>query len=342
MRLYWKFITWITIIVSGLLFIAPVFAEDNSPVPTVNILTWWGYLRSPAIHKLVQDTCHVNFSYDEYYSEEEFLRRFTNNKEYYDIIIFSHPIYPVIKSDIALPHNELWKQSLEYYPVIRQHYLSDKLSSNIAYFLISFSGILWNPQKINITENDTLQSMLAKAGNNIVILPDDFLDMAIFLNGKQQMTVVDFVNLVKSNNVYIVNNFQNITANPNFAFALTWSGEALALAKWANLQNFKFSLNSNLSYISPDLLAVLNGGSNANCVAKVLTGKKAGTIFENEIYYFSPYEDINNIMDKEFRELHMVFFKKLQMLPWMKPVSIDEFKKLKLTWDLMKVKLTEK
>ena len=75
----------------------------------VNIFSWWGYLDKNIITKL-ESQCNTKVYFDEYYSTDEFLRRF--NKDNYSIIIFSSVVYNFIKyrlnnSGISLTKNKI-------------------------------------------------------------------------------------------------------------------------------------------------------------------------------------------------------------------------------------------
>ena len=65
------------------LFVPSVLLAANK----VNVLAWFGYLKFPEIHKVVKEKCGVDFSYDKYYTNVEFLRRFSASSDQYDIIL---------------------------------------------------------------------------------------------------------------------------------------------------------------------------------------------------------------------------------------------------------------
>src|SRR5262245_4866842 len=81
-----------------------LFALEKS---TVNILSWFGYLGSPEIIQLVEKECNVGLSVDEYYSNEEFIRRWKVQKDEYDVLIFSNLLYKGLKENIALKNTSL-------------------------------------------------------------------------------------------------------------------------------------------------------------------------------------------------------------------------------------------
>ena len=57
-----------------LLISAQAFAR-----PAVNILSWWDYINSKKLIKLVEeDKCNVDVSIDEFYSNDEFSRESEN------------------------------------------------------------------------------------------------------------------------------------------------------------------------------------------------------------------------------------------------------------------------
>ncbi len=139
---------------------SPSQAVQNK-IPTVNILTWWGYLDYPEVVSDIEKKCNVKVSYDEYYSSSEFLRR--ERQENYDIVIFSGTIYDLVKANIGLKKSNLWRQSLNYNPIIRKHYLHSDFTPNVVYFLHSLTGFLWNPNVIDIYKNDSIFEIFKKA-----------------------------------------------------------------------------------------------------------------------------------------------------------------------------------
>ena len=82
------------------LFCNCLYAADVKYNRAVNILTWWGYIDYPEIINAAEKRCHAKISFDQYYSNDEFLRRWREQRDSYDIIIFSNTIYPGIKNEI--------------------------------------------------------------------------------------------------------------------------------------------------------------------------------------------------------------------------------------------------
>jgi spermidine/putrescine-binding protein len=315
-------------------------------LPTVNVLTWWGYLGHPEIRKKVQDVCHVDISSDEYYSNEEFLRRFKAGKQEYDIIIFSYTVYNLIKNEITLTHSDLWKQSNNYNPVIKKHYIEDNLPPNIVYFEHSLTGFLWNPKKINLTPTDSISAIFHKADNNITILLDDPIEinnllkkstLANISKNEVYLSESSFKSLLQNANVYIANGYNNIYNNPNFAFAYSWSGDAILMLQQNAKKSYRFLVHPKLSYITIDMLAALSNKPYVSCVAKVLSSKNVLDILQNKDYYFSPYTDIKNIPPGSFKDIYTSFLQNLPHLSWIKPASKTTFTKLNRTWEMIKI-----
>ena len=68
---------------------------------TINILSWVNYLSLDGASQLIEQKCNVRISYDNYYSNDEFLRRWHKTNQKYDVIIFSETIYPMIKKQVS-------------------------------------------------------------------------------------------------------------------------------------------------------------------------------------------------------------------------------------------------
>jgi hypothetical protein len=323
-------------------------AQDNG---TVNILTWWGYLDYPELVQLVEKKCHVKLSYDKYYTNAEFTRRLNYQGQNYDVLIFSDTIYNAVKQGIARNNSDLYKLSRHYHPIIRQHYLKNKLPSNIVYFIHSLTGFLWNPLQVKLDESDTIYSMFSKAGDNTVVIIDDPVEAAKLVslglsNGKNKLvpteltenylTKANFLHIVGKSRVYITNDYSQIYLKPDFAFSYTWSGEAMVDLQKSG-KDYEFLIHPKLSYISSDLLAVLNDKPNAICVAKVLGSREFARKLQNKDFYFSPYTDTSEIDNKAFKKVYQEFIIELPRLSWIKPVDNEEFERLSTTWKLIKL-----
>ena len=321
--------------------------------PTVNILTWWGYLDYPEIRQIIENKCQANISYDNYYSNTEFTRRWNTQEENYDIIIFSDTIYNSVKSEIARKDSDLWKLSNDYNPIIKKHYHDEKMPSNVVYFIHSLTVFLWNPALVQLNESDTIFSIFKKADNNIVVIIDDPIEAANLIgHGLDEnksnsytltknphytyLTKENFMKIADRTKVYITNDYSQIYLKPTFAFSFTWSGEAMVdLSKSG--KNYNFLIHPKLSYISSDLLAVLNNKPASLCVAKTLASKEVMSVLQNKDFYFSPYADTRGIENETFKSMYQEFIKKLPTLAWVKPVSDEDFRKLSTTWKLIKL-----
>lgn len=327
------------------------FAAAPSDAPHVNILTWQGYF-TPQINALIAQQCHANVSYDEYYSNDEFLRRFAGNQDLYDIVIFADSVYNLIKDRIKYDKSDLASSSQDYNETIKQHYKKSHFPPNVVYFSHTLSGFLWNPAVMSIDENDSISSIFKKAGINLVAIIDDPAEIRMLtslelgknisdkISSQQQtssLTISNFNNLVQLSKVYITNDFTEIFKKPNFAFAFTWSGVATYESSLSN-KPYDFLVHPKLSYVSSDFLAVLNNRSAAVCVAKVLSSKKAASILQNDVFYFSPYVDDTDVTNLQFKKFYDKFRKILPTLRWVTPISQDEFKDINTTWQLIKVK----
>lgn len=326
-------------------------------LPIVNVLTWWGYLDYPEVKNLVMQQCHAKLSYDEYYSDEEFLHRFAGKEHTYDIIIFSDTLFNQVKDRANYDKSDLWMQSKNYNETIRKHYESNHFPPNFVYYTHALSGFLWNPAIISLDETDSVFSMFKKAGTNLVVIPDDPLEVKMLMGlgaddskvdrsqhmqsrpYSARLTMDNFSNLVQSSKLYITNDYSEILEKPNFAFAFTWSGEAIEALVGPNKQ-YRFSVHPDLSYISTDILGVLNGKSASVCVAKALTSKKAMEILQNRTFYFSPYADDSGVTNPRFKRFYKNFLQILPNLKWIDPISKDEFKNIKTIWQTIRVKFT--
>jgi len=321
-------------------------APNSNGRPTINILTWWGYLNGSDIVKLAEKECGVTISFDEYYSNDEFLRRWESQRENYDVLIFSGTIYNVVQD--RLPHyksSTLWRQSLGYNKIIRQHYNKAHYPHNVVYFLHSLTGFLWNPKNILLTDQDSVASIFKKARNNYVVLIDDPVEANQLIreglpkqNSNDHMSILTFKSAMQSANVYITNNYNQIYKKPEFAFSFSWSGEAMVDLMESN-KNYQFLVHPKLSYISSDLLAQNSDRKSAFCVSKYLTSRATTINLQNNEFYFPPFLDYSSVKNKTYLGIYKNFMSKLSKMSWIDSENEVDFQKLNDSWQLIKLSL---
>lgn len=310
----------------------------------VNILSWWGYLDDPQIAKIVDDKCKVSMSHDIYYTNNEFLRRVSTNKNRYDLIIFSQAMYEQIKNQLPNSKINLSIFAKSFNPIIEKEYNSQNFPKNVIFFMHSLSGFLWNPAVIHLSSKDDINQIFKKANNNIIVMIDDpaevwnLIDKAYYNNQNRpqeksdELTLTNFKKLTQHTKVYVSNNFNQVYDQANFAFAFGWSGDAIVYMKQAN-KNFKFLIHPKLSYISSDLLAAINNKHQTQCVARVLMSKPVLDIVQKNTYYFSPYGDYNQLKLPIYRKVYKEVFAKLKYIPWLEgPLTSNEFQGMVNAW----------
>jgi len=325
------------------LFLLPAIAAVANK-DSVNILTWWGYLDYPEVIQKIEQDCDVKITHDNYYSNEEFLRRWQGHKEYYDVIIFSDTIYGVVKPNLPdLSKSTLWQQSAEYHPVIKSHYLSKHYPHNVVYFVHAMTGFLWNPENIKINENDSIVSIFKKANGKLVVLMDDPVEAKKLVTSAEngdQLTIANFNRVIQDANVYVTNNYSQIYKKPNFAFSYSWSGEAVIDLMAAN-KEYKFLVHPKLSYVTSDLLAQTSTSRGATCVAKELAGKKLATEMQENMFYFAPYKNMPVSKNRYYDAMHRNFIANLSMIPWLE-YDKSQFDIDNRNWQLIKLPLNTK
>jgi spermidine/putrescine-binding protein len=338
-RAFSKFI--IITLTAALSLCSITWALEKTQQPhEVNILSWWGD-RDPAITKMAYQKCNTKVYYDEYYSNSEFLQRWHSQNQRYDIITFTDSIYNVIKDSIALQDSPLWTQARKYLPPIRNFYFKSELPKNVAYMSLTLTGFLFNPKVINIQPGDSVRIIFAKAKNNVVIVLDDPVE-AIYLlnkspaNPNQDLSVKNFTDLIQNTKIYITNRYTNIYNLDNFAFVYTWIGDAIADIKYRNVK-YNIYIPPEISHVSIDMLATLNNKPYVNCVAKVLTSKKALSIIHNNDYYFSPYGFQGNYNDPDINKLYQNMLSIFKKAAWKTSPTFADYFKLLNQWKKIKL-----
>lgn len=354
LKILTKYLTCLALIlITPLAFSTPLTLGKKSSKPYVNILTWWGYLSAtPNKIKQIEKRCGVNISYDTYYSNNEFVNRFENTEVNYDIIIFSQTVLDAVKDKINLPNSTLYKVSKDYNPTIRKHYQEEKLPHNVAFFMQSLTGFLYNPSVIQINKKDSVKEIFDKANKNIVVMIDDPVEANFLISlllkrsntlmmkkaDQLSLTWNNFKSVVQNAHVIITNEPYHIIQLPNFAFAFQWSGDAIAIMEKSH-GKLKFLVHPKLSYISSDLLAELNVKKSTQCVAKALTSEPYLTELQNKTFYFSPYGNYSNIKNPYFKSIYIQTLHELPYLPWIVSVSMSDFMKIKNSWSIIQYKL---
>lgn len=341
--------------------VTPGFAsqlQSKNKTNTVNILQWWGYLSSsdPYIKK-IEKQCHARITYDQYYSNNAFLRRIKSGTSHYDIAIFSDNIFKAVKGQIKNSNSSLYKLTNNYHPIIKKHYDARNLPHNVVFFVHSLTGFLYKPSNAKLSRQDGVFDMFKKAKDKIVVMLDDPIEadflLSLGLNTSHQskanlfkkldivpLTVQNFKRLYKGTNFIITNLPERIVTKKDFAFAFQWSGDAIEIMK-NNPGQLKFYIHPKLSYISSDLLANLNNKKATMCVAKKLGSKWFLHHEQNKTYYFSPYVDGSDIQDPYFKKVFQGWKNNLKTTPWVTSVNKRQFKKLRTQWDWIKLKISE-
>jgi hypothetical protein len=318
-------------------------------------LTWWGYLdwAKPRLRKIGKQ-CRAKISFDDYYSNSEFLQRMQSPQNNYDVIIYSDTISKFLDNKIGLKKSQLYKLSEKYIPTVKKNYLLNKFPHNVLYFEHGLTAFVYNPKLIKFLPKDDLYDFFRKAGNNIVVLLNDptetnmLLSMALNKNkydisSNKNLISLDynhFIRLAQNAHIIVTNSPQRILKLPNFAFAFQWSGDAISMVE-AN-PNLKLFVDPRVSYITSDLIAELNTKRATNCVAKKLAGKSFLMAEENHTFYFSPYGGYSGSKNKLYRKLYEKISKQLPLLPWISPLPPKKLKQITQTWKFIKLKLAKK
>jgi hypothetical protein len=281
-------------------------------LPKVNATAFWGFLDNPKITQIIENKCNVKFSHDAYYTNSEFLNTFNKHKNDYDVMIFSNLIYGSVKNQLPKFNSDLWQASNNYYPYFKNYYLTHGYAHNVAFFTHAMVGFLYNPQVINITQDQSIFDIFKNAKDNYVVLVDDSGEIGNMLteaykdkyksNKQTKLTYDNLKNLTQNSKTYITNDFNKIYNDPKFAFAYIWSGDALLLIKKSH-KPYKFIMPLKATSICTDLIVQMKDTPQARCVANVLASPLLLKYFENDTYYFSPYFK-NNIKDQSYATLY--------------------------------------
>ncbi len=346
MRHYRLFL--LTFILQLVYFLSPV-AYADAQKPTVNILTWWGYLDDPGLIARTEKACDVKISHDVYYSNDEFLRRWRGSEDNYDILIFTESIYNSAAPHLPIIETPLWQEANDYNPVIKAHYFEKKFPPNVVYYAHALTGFLWNKPLVSINQNTSFQEIFSQSKGHTIALIDDPLEVKILLDTKgahNTQSIDDSIHtfdnietLLNNTKIIPINNYRQLSDHKDLALIFTWSGEAIRDVI-NNSNAWEFTINQNLSQISSDLLAQTSNSSASYCVAKHLTSKSEMNFMQNKEFYFSPYVDNSQVINKNFKKIYAQFISVLPTIKWLSTMDGDDLNKLNTAWAITKIRLT--
>lgn len=325
--------------------LTPSFAANtktaSTALPSVNVLTWWGYLSPPWVKPLVEQTCHVKLSYDEYSTADEFLRRWEDYKDSYDIVIFDDVMYGVIKGDISgKSTHDLSAQAKHYYPAIRAHFYQQHYPNNIAYFYQAISSFLWNPDNIQIEPSDNLYQIFRKAGAHTAAIADDPIVASFLFNPYADYDPLALIKMKQRVRLYVTSDYTNIASTKDFSFAYSDAGTALQMQALHH-NKLKISILPQYTFASTDLIAQLNDNSTTTCVADLLTSRSFLYKLMYDSYYFSPYGDLPKMGNSNYLDLYQQYLSLLPTIQWIYIPTISEFEVTNRWWQLMKLSASE-
>ncbi len=132
----------ITLTVCALLFAQMAYAA----LPTVKLLTWWGYFDNKELKQYVEDKCHIDLQIQNYRDDIDFTRLFNQKK--FNVVIFESTKLPVIKHRLSMASNNQLSKLTQTYPKFVHEKLPEQTKSkNIAFFVLSDIVFLYNPKK---------------------------------------------------------------------------------------------------------------------------------------------------------------------------------------------------
>jgi len=317
----------------------PAFAAPAVEKEHLNVLSWWGYFTQENLRP-IEELCRVNLSVDEYYSNTEVLRRLTDGRTNYEFVVFSDTIY-----ESALQHLEtenvnidLTEKTSSYQQNVARKFKKAKYSKNITYFQLALTGFLWQPENIEFEPTTALSKLFEKVGSKLVILIDDHVEGLHFFSKLTNKPLSTFpeqkaLNEILANaRLVIANDIHEAAKRNDFAFAYTWSGDAISVISDNPSSRLKFATHRDLSYVTVDLFYANPKSKAAKCVARAI----ASDSFLNKVAsghnYLSPYGPTAQKTETAKREIENLVFSKNNELKWIRSTSITDSEKLRTEW----------
>lgn len=217
----------IAVLISGMTITS--FAEE------VRVLSWWGYFDDPEVTKALETACNVNVHIDDYYTNDEFIRR--EEDADYDIYIYSDTVSLITKRRFENNRVDLSNTINNYNSAVKHHYLAENRKNNTLIFSISASILVSLDNKNTISKSTSLLDLLKNNKKGGLILMEDPLEFYTLLEygltqqEKNQLggTSEQFYNiksLLTQSNIVISNSINVVPDQYSFSLAHAWSGEA--------------------------------------------------------------------------------------------------------------------
>jgi hypothetical protein len=298
--------------ISFFLFILPIASYPNSS-GFVTALSWWNYLDKDWVKSSVKDTCNIDLAVQSYKDANEFSKSF--ELKYYDIGIYESSQFKEVESETLNKFNSHKRIKKEkYHPEIEKFYNEFINNPSTALFFLSNTVFLYNPSNVNISDSDTIKTILSKLKSKKHLHPLIILDDPVIINtmveqeAQTPMTTELFTKLFDYNNLVISNDFIDYK---DLGIFFTWSGEAvyhkeLAKKKGINLEIQTIPL---YSYITADLISVLSESKEASCVANLFSSKLFLQKLQEDTYYYSPFANHEQIKNLSHLKLYKDFYK---------------------------------
>ena len=288
------------------------YSKNN---PVVNILTWWDYLNVGDIKKTIENDCKCTISYDEYYSTNDFLKRYANQAAQYDILIFSDSIYQVMKDNLPKIKVDVKDILKKYHPSVRKHYNDQQYTDNMMIFDMATSGFLYNKKNTQIEGSDKIDDLFNKSKDKVVSIGDDYAEVyTLFGKIPSPLDFKRYKSHVKD--LIITNKLDRIPYDKDFSFSYSWSGETLVYLVNQDNSDLDLFVHQDLSHISKDIVVMILDSPEKRCVYKRLVSEDiVKKVTESELYFspFGPQDRKNSV----FKKVEADFFSKIEKLKWL-------------------------
>lgn len=306
----------------------------------VNILSWWGYITNNE-RESIKKACKADISIDEYYSNNEFLRRWEPEKHSHNLIIYSYTIYDQVKDRI--PDDKISSNYDAYHPSIQTKIDQMNLENRTRVFLLSLTGFLYKQNRNNLGQESNFEKILNSLSDKLFVIMDDptegitLLKKMKLINNNHDIIFEKFKKL--NIKVLVSNDLDSIANLEEFEAAYFWSGGALAQQK-ALSKKFNFTIHPNLSHVTADLISLVDKNSTSMCVFNFLSGRDFLNYLQNKVFYLSPYGQKSPSDFDGFNLFYKKHFQSLSKLPLLKAVPKDLITNTE-KWKIFKLKANQ-
>lgn len=306
--------------------------------------------------KNIENSCNIDISYDTYSNYNDFTTQLSNHDYEYNILLIPNTYVNYVSKHMNRSHNKQLDKIIDSYnPIIKNHFRSARIKSNITYFAHSITGVLVNKDKITSNQINSINDLIkAIKDDDMLIVLDDPIELSSLFESnptkredgnKHASDIIDnikeFTSLVDKKDITIVNFYNKRMDEKDFAAAISWSGEAIrdiSIVESKGKTNLEFITPPQVSIISSDILVQLKRDKVTDCAMQLFSSKDFVEEINYQMNYFSPFIDKHSLKfkNKHYFDIQQQYLSALSKSNWLDSMNGDSLNKVMYEWDKLK------